>query len=221
MATITLTPNSATIETKRLMIRSATPTMLNDYAELYADPEVMKTLADGTTKTREYVQGRLQAWNQRWLTGDFYSGLAVFTKEGTFIGHVVCGHGDEAGQSEMAYLFKKAVWGKGYGKEAVRAVVEQFIPKLVAREILREKYPLEGKPLRTICATARVDNVASNKIIQGLCMVHQKTDEKYGGPRHHYTYDVYSMNPEKNPVVPSLKKPLAECSLKEILHLTK
>lgn len=41
------------------------------------------------------------------------------------------GHGDEPGQSEVAYLFMKNHWGKGLGTEAVNAVVKEYAPATV------------------------------------------------------------------------------------------
>lgn len=209
------------LETERLTLRSATPDMLDDYAALHADPEVMKSLADGTIKTRETVQGRLEAWNKRWMTGDYYSTMAVFEKKSKkFIGHFVVGHGEKAGESEIAYLFHKEFWGNGYGTEAAQAVVQGLVPMLRDRELIWGKHPLDGKPLTTLCATARIDNVASNAILKRLGMKLLKTDEKFGAIRHHYTYDVQYMNPS-NPMIPALKKPLAECSMQELVKLWK
>jgi RimJ/RimL family protein N-acetyltransferase len=218
---MTYTSSGIRLETEHLILRSTTPDMIDDYAALYADSEVMKSLGEGDTKTREYVQSQLEMWNKRWMTGSYYSGMAVFEKKTKkFIGHFVVGYNGDPGQAVIMYLFHKEFWGNGYAKETARAVIWGLIPKIYDREILQGKYPLGGKPLTTLYACARTDNVASNAILQGIGMKFFKTEEKFGAMRHHYTYNIRYMNPN-NPMIPALKKPLAECSMKELVQLLK
>jgi ribosomal-protein-alanine N-acetyltransferase len=174
------------IHTERLHMRSVEPSEkdCSSYAALFGDPEVMGKYATGQTKTPEEIQTRIKdTWVKRWQQGDPYSALAVF-KDDTdeFIGHVVIGHGDEAGQSELAYLFKKDHWNKGYGTEAVTAVVKEYAPATV-----EEGHTLDGTPLEKITATARPDNPASVKILEKLGMHKTGEDNKFGALRHHYS----------------------------------
>ena len=175
-----------TIDTQRLHMRSlkSSEEDRNSYVALFSDPEVMGKYATGKPKTKEETETRIkETWVKRWHENDPYSALAVFKKDtAEFIGHVVIGHGDEAGQAELAYLFNKDHWRQGYGTEAVTAVVKEYAPATVA-----EGYTLDGSPLETITATARPDNPASIKILEKLGMDKTGKDEKYGALRHHYS----------------------------------
>lgn len=78
-----------------------------------------------------------------------------------FLGHVVAGHGDVPGQSELAFLFMPQHWCQGFGTEAVAAIVKEYAPATV-----KQGYTLDGEPLNKITATAKPDNPASVRILE-------------------------------------------------------
>jgi [ribosomal protein S5]-alanine N-acetyltransferase len=180
---------TVTIDTESLHIESveASEESYRSYAALFGDPEVMKTFATGQTKTRAEMEERIKdVWVKRWHANDPYSGLAVFKNdEDGFIGHVVLGHGDAEGQAELAYLFKKSHWNRGFATEAATAVVQDFAPATVA-----QGYKLDGKTLEKIKATARPDNVASVRILEKLNMHKIGEEEKFGALRFHFSIDL-------------------------------
>lgn len=125
---------------------------------------------EGNPRSPEQTEKRSQGWVNRWQNADPFSALRVELKDGTFIGHVIMGYGDEAGHAELAYLLYKKYWSNGYGTEAVAAVVNDL-----AREILKRGYPVNKDDkdvppakLQIINATSREDNVRSNKILEKL-----------------------------------------------------
>lgn len=188
---------TATIDTERLHIRSveASEKDYSSYAALFGDEEVMGKYAAGQTKTREDMESRIKdSWIKRWHQNDPYAGLAVFENStDDFLGHVVIGYGDEAGQSELAYLFMKNHWGKGFGSEAVTTVVKEYAPATV-----KEGYTLDGKPLEKITATARPDNPASVKILTKVGMHKIGEENKYGTIRHHFSINLSDLTKNKD-----------------------
>ncbi len=178
-----------TIDTERLHMRSVEPTEAeyDNYAALFGDETVMEKFATGQTKTREEIETRInEMWVKRWKKGDPYSALAVFKKEtGDFLGHVVLGHGDQPGQSEIAYLFHQPYWRQGYGSEAVMALVTEY-----ALATIWEGYTLEGLPLEKITAIARPDNPASCRILEKIGMQFLFEEERYGALRYRYSIDL-------------------------------
>lgn len=180
---------AVTIDTERLHIKSVEPTEsnYNNYAALFGDQEVMEKFATGQTKTKDEMRTRInEIWARRWRERDPYSGLAVFKNDtDDFLGHVVLGHGDAAGESELAYLFNRSYWKKGYGTEVVTAIVKEYAPAT-----LQEGYTLEGRPLEKIVATARPDNPASVRILEKVGMHFLSKEQKYGAERYHYSIDL-------------------------------
>jgi RimJ/RimL family protein N-acetyltransferase len=178
-----------TINTERLYMRSveATESEYDRYADLFGSEDVMGKFATGQTKTREEMRTRIEGvWVERWRKRDPYSGLAVFKNDtDDFLGHVVLGHSDAPGKSELAYLFGKEYWNKRYGSEAVAAIVKEYAPATVEKG-----YLLDGSFLKTIVATARPDNPASVRILEKVGMRRVCAEEKYGAIRCHYAIDL-------------------------------
>ena len=177
-------------QTNRLHLRSVTSSEsnLNDYAALFGDPEVMCKYARGVTKTKEEIAERINSeWVKRWHTNDPYSGLAVsLNATGEFLGHAMVEHGDAPGQAELAYFFKKSCWRHGYEKEAAGVLVNEYVPATI-----RAGYTLEGKVLEKIEATARPNNTASVRILEGLGMLRISEIQKFGALRYLYSIDVH------------------------------
>lgn len=176
---------TVTIDTQRLHIESTKASIeaYDRYAQLFGDKNVMEKYATGETKTRDQMVERIQnTWDKRCKEGDPYSAFSIFLKDtNVFIGHVILGHGDEPGVSEVACLFHKAYWRQGYGTEAMTALVREYAPATV-----KEGYLLEGKPLEKVVATARQDNLASCRIQEKIGMHLERTEEKFGAQRNHY-----------------------------------
>lgn len=145
----------------------------------------MEKFATGEVRDRDYVDGRINTWVERWRSGDPFGGFVIRDKSGEFIGHVVLGHGDDPGHSEIAYLIRADKWRQGYGSEAVRGVVQGLAPLLRAYG-----YPVENGQFRFIDATARPDNPGSGKILADLGMDVVSTSEKFGASREHYRGEV-------------------------------
>jgi RimJ/RimL family protein N-acetyltransferase len=181
---------SVTIDTERLHIRSveAKEEDYASYAALFGDPNVMCKYAFGHTKTRLEMEAQINdVWVKRWHKNDPYSGLVVFNKDtDEFVGHVALGYGEVIpGQCELAYHIMKDHWRKGYGTEAVTAVVREYAPATIEKG-----YTLEGKTLEKIIATARPDNPVSIKILEKLGMKKIGEEEKFGAMRHLFSIDV-------------------------------
>jgi RimJ/RimL family protein N-acetyltransferase len=173
---------NVTIETDHLYIRSVTEKDLSSYISLFGDINVMEKYATGQVKTIAETTERIQGWISRWQQGDPFSGLAVFKKNtDEFIGHVVLGHGDNAGESEIAYLFMKAHWHNGYGTKVVDTIVNGYAPFVIKKGFL-----LEGKVLEKILGTVRYDNKYSRRILKkvGMCKIGE--EEKFGALRKYY-----------------------------------
>lgn len=182
---------SVTVDTENLHMRSTMVEDCDSYVKLFGDPDVMSKFATGETRPKEAVESRLKdIWVKRWQQNDPYNGLAVFKNEtDEFIGHVVIGHGDAPGQSELAYLFMKNHWGKGYGTEVATAIVKDY-----ARATIEEGYTLEGKTLETITATARPDNPGSVRILEKLGMHKICEEEKYKAMRYHFSINMCELS---------------------------
>jgi RimJ/RimL family protein N-acetyltransferase len=161
---------------------------LPDYIQLFGDSEGVKMFADGNPRSKEKVTERLTNWVKRWENNDPFSPFRVELKDGTFIGFVVLGYGDEVGESELAYMLDKNYRSQGYGTEMVAAVVHEVATEIIQRdyEVNRDDEEIANAPLASICATSRLDNEPSNKLLQKLGFNIRDVNEKFGHTRNIY-----------------------------------
>jgi RimJ/RimL family protein N-acetyltransferase len=113
------------LETERLRLRLLRRSDLNDYAALYADPEVVRYLGGGG---QPWDRGR--AWRHlaflkgHWLLAGTGSWAVVLKESGTFIG--VIGFSEPEGWPglELAWVLARRWGGFGYATEGARAALD-------------------------------------------------------------------------------------------------
>lgn len=171
---------NVSIETEQLYLNSVTPKQLESYKNLFGGEIDMAKFADGNIWSTEKTTTRFNTWVNRWRANDPFSALAVSKKDvDETMGNVVLGYGDEPGSSELAFAFSTKHCGKGYGKEAVTAIIKDYAPELVEKG-----YKLEGKEFISITATSRLDNEASVKILKAAGMRSIREEVKFGHNRY-------------------------------------
>lgn len=137
------------LETKRLIIRDP---IIDDFKfiwEMRNDPEVCQFTGGVTSFSKdELYQNHLKRCKNNSNTPKEYS--VVLKATGEYIGY--CGFQlcEVLGGIEILYGFLKRYWGKGYGTEAVKAVL---------------KYGKESLALEKIYAAVNLNNLASEKVL--------------------------------------------------------
>lgn len=118
------------IETERLILRNYNENDFEDLFEYLSDPEVV-AYEPYKPMSREEVKDNL-SW--RISTDEM---VAVELKEThKMIGNVYLGSG-EFESIEIGYVFNKHYWGKGYAKEACRAMIEEKFKEGIHRIFAR------------------------------------------------------------------------------------
>lgn len=111
------------LETDRLNLRQFRESDLDAYAEMCADPEVMKYLGSGP-------MNRAEAWrNMAMVLGHWrLRGFGLWAVEeregGAFVGRVGCWRPEGWPGLEVAWTLRRAFWGRGYATEAGRASLD-------------------------------------------------------------------------------------------------
>ncbi len=184
-----------TIETNDLYLRSIKETDLEFMQNLYTDPVTMRlytdnekryeNLGEATWKEEQMkaAKGRVDIFVKRWtVDGIPFSGFLISKKDDErAIGFIVPGFGDKPGQLETAFAITAGEQGKGYGSQAVHAIVQRYIPALIANHYRIYERPLlvdnenntikTGHPVTEMVATARLDNKASIRVQEKAGMV--------------------------------------------------
>lgn len=151
------------LETERLIIRDWRLDDVPAYAEIVADPDVMRYIRNGSTKTYEqaerFVEERITLGAERGWTH-----WAVASKaSGELMGF--CGYGTLDGELDFGWRLAKTFWNQGYGTEAATAAL---------------RYGLETLGFDRITSVAFLENEASIRIMKKLGMRFERFKELYG-----------------------------------------
>lgn len=173
---------NVTITTERLMIESTQIAYLSHYKKLFMNSENMLNVMDGSPWSENQIASRHEQWVANWNNYNPFSSFAISKKDSDeFIGHVVLEETDQAGFAELAYALDTKFWGKGYGKEVIPMIVQEYAPELVKRD-----YKLAGESFKRIEATARPDNPASINLLKAAGLKKFSEKPKWGQLRHFF-----------------------------------
>jgi RimJ/RimL family protein N-acetyltransferase len=162
------------LTTPRLWLRPFGPADFDAAHAVYADPEVMRWVGHGahrsTAETRAALRGYADA-----LAARGYGFVAVVERaSGDLIGdaglHPLGGRGPDI---EVGYTLARSAWGRGYGTEAARALVEYAFAALDAPRVVAQVEP---------------DNLPSRHVLEKLGMTERATRIAHGRP--HLLYGV-------------------------------
>lgn len=147
------------IKTARLLLRRWRDDDVDPFAAMCSDPEVMRYIGSGATRTRAQAQASIESYQHDWEEKGFGLWAVELLDDGEFLGFT--------GLSEPTFLpeimpaveigwrFARQSWGKGYASEAARAALE---------------YGLNDLGLSEIVSIYQAENHASERIMQKLGM---------------------------------------------------
>lgn len=117
-------PAIPTLETERLLLRPWREDDLEPYAELSADPEVMRYIGSGRTLDRDECWRQIAIFIGHWeLRG--YGPWAVENRaDGNLIGRVGLWRPEGWPGLELGWTLARGCWGCGYATEAGRATMD-------------------------------------------------------------------------------------------------
>lgn len=165
------------LETERLILKK---TGLFDFDYLFAlqaEPDVMEYTGHGKPQVKEEAQKVLESiLSYREKHG--YSMCSVFEKEDSaFIGQAGLFHIgflEEQLEIELSYRLHKKFWGKGYGTEISKALIQ---------------WGFDHLPITKLVALVHPDNIASHRILQKCGMINLGIVNSYYGEL--VKYEIY------------------------------
>ena len=149
------------LETERLLLRPLTLDDLDDMARFLSDPETMRFIGVGGTRTRAQAQATLE-WMIETLEQQGFGHLAAERKDdGVLVGRSglnvwnptnwTITRLDEAQgpvEIEIAYLFGRQHWGHGYATEAASAIRDWAFANLDLERLIALIYPENVRSIR-------------------------------------------------------------------------
>lgn len=150
-----------TIETPRLILRPMQREDTPAYAEIRADPQVIRWLPGGAEKAGEaetIAAQRIPQFLDHWKAHGFGIWGLFEKRGGALIGHCGLNRVDDFGEVEVLYALARRAWGQGLASEAARAAMDYGFGPLGLKRLIGLVLP---------------ENMASRKVLEKLGMVYQ------------------------------------------------
>lgn len=165
--------NVPELQTERLLLRGFRADDFDAYAEMMADPEVTRFLADGRPLSRADAWRQLAIFVGHWELRGFGLWAVEERASGAFLGRIGCFEPEGWPGFEIGYTLARHAWGKGYASEAAKAALDY------ARTVL-------GRT--DVISVIRVGNRGSVNVATKLGAVLADTIDFYGGRADIYRY---------------------------------
>ncbi len=150
------------LETERLLLRRFTEDDVDNLVALDSDPDVMRFLTGGTPTPRDAIQNDVLPaflrYYERFEGFGFWAAIEKSSEE--FLGwfHFRSPPGSSSDDIELGYRLRKSAWGKGYGTEGSRALIDKGFTEFGVQRVFASTYQ---------------DNLASRRVMEkcGLTLV--------------------------------------------------
>ena len=150
------------IETPRLNLRPFTTDDLDELADIFSDPLVLKYLATGQAATREESETALLSIIRLWQRHGYGRWAVVHRATQKLIGYG--GLRNFEGTPELVYLLARPYWNCGIATEIARGCLE---------------YGFLYQKFERIVAFTRPDNLASRRVMEKVGLSYQRHDNYY------------------------------------------
>ncbi len=142
-----------TLRTDRLILRAFRADDLDAYASMQADPEVMRYLGTGVTRTRAESWDAIARMLGQWALRGTGQWVIEEAATGAFVGRTGILHPYDWDGPEIAYALDRPFWRRGYATESTRAV---------------HHWAYEVRGLTGLVSYIRPENDASKRVVARL-----------------------------------------------------
>lgn len=162
------------LRTARLTLRALAADDLDGFAAMQADPEVMRHLGTGETRSREETWDLMARMLGQWALRGYGMFAVEETASGRFAGRAGILHPYTWPEPELAYGFDRPFWGQGLATEVALALRDWAFDRM-------------GFP--RMISYVRPTNTGSVNVLRKLGATHAGTQTMLGAPAelwHHF-----------------------------------
>lgn len=160
------------LETERLRMRQFREEDVAASFALDSDPEVMRYIGNGATRSYEDTAKILTSMRHYYVD---HPGLGVWAAElkvgKEFIGWGALKHLDNTPEIEVGYRLMRQYWGLGYATEIARALVRHGFDEIGLAEI---------------CGITHLENAASGRVLEKAGLAYVQDAFFYGSTVRYY-----------------------------------
>ena len=151
-----------TLHSERLILRMLRQSDFEAYAEMCADPEVMRYIGDGQPLARPLAWRNLAMMVGHWSLRGYGLWAAEERSSGALVGRIGFWNPEGWPGFELGWMLRRSFWGRGYATEGARTALQFAFTQLRQPHVISLIHP---------------DNAASIRVAQrlGECL-HENTD---------------------------------------------
>jgi RimJ/RimL family protein N-acetyltransferase len=137
-----------TLETDRLILRMLRESDLDAYAEMHADPEVMRYIGDGRPLARPLAWRNLAMMVGHWSLRGYGLWAAEERSSGALVGRIGFWNPEGWPGFEIGWMLRRSCWGRGYATEGARAALRYAFTGLRQGHVLSLIHPENAASIR-------------------------------------------------------------------------
>ena len=136
------------LETTRLTLRMLRQSDFEAYAEMVADPEVMRFIGEGNALSRALAWRNLAMIIGHWQLRGYGPWAVEERGTGQLVGRIGFWKPEGWPGFELGWILRRQFWGKGYATEGARAALDFGFTNMEHPEIISLIYPDNAPSIR-------------------------------------------------------------------------
>ena len=137
-----------TLETDRLTLRILRESDFDDYAEMCADPEVMRYIGDGQPLARPMAWRNLAMMVGHWSLRSYGLWAAEERSSGILVGRIGFWNPDGWPGFELGWMLRRSFWGRGFASEGAQTALQFAFTRLGQPDVLSLIHPENAASIR-------------------------------------------------------------------------
>jgi RimJ/RimL family protein N-acetyltransferase len=137
-----------TLETARLTLRMLRESDFEEYAEMSADPEVMRYIGDGQALARPMAWRNMALMVGHWALRGYGVWAAEERASGALVGRIGFWYPDGWPGFELGWVLRRQFWGRGYATEGARAALGLAFTRLRQPHVVSLIHPNNSASVR-------------------------------------------------------------------------
>src|SRR5262245_6271405 len=170
-----------TLETDRLTLRMLREADFDAYAEMCADPEVMRYIGDGQPLARPMAWRNLAMMVGHWSLRGYGLWAAEERASGVFVGRIGFWNPDGWPGFELGWTLRRSFWGRGYATEGARVALEYAFTRLQQAQVISLIRP-ENAPSIRVAQRLGERLVGPTELMGKTALVYRITREEWEAP---------------------------------------
>jgi RimJ/RimL family protein N-acetyltransferase len=167
-----------TLETDRLTLRMLRESDLDAYAQMCADPEVMRYLGDGQPLVRPMAWRNLAMMIGHWSLRGYGLWAVEERASGVLVGRIGFWEPEGWPGFELGWVLRRPFWGRGYATEGARAALPFAFTRLGRPHVISLIHPENAASIRVAQRLGECP-VGSTEVMGKPALVYRITREEW------------------------------------------